>query len=396
VKTAIVILNWNGKKFLSEYLPILLKKTSKELRKKKDGSSVIVVDNGSEDDSVEWMKKTFRTAPAKSMLADGGEDIPPELYIIEFDRNYGFSKGYNKAFEEIHAEYYLLLNSDVRVSEGWLEVLNDYMDLHPDISICMPKILSEFRHREIMDGKLEKEKFEYAGACGGFIDKFGFPFCRGRILSCIEEDEGQYDTPAEIFWASGACLMIRSEVYDSLGGLDEAFFAHMEEIDMCWRAKLAGHKIFVVPQSVVYHVGGGALPNNSPRKLYLNYRNNLLMLYKNIPGEKMLEGKTDKYKALAAERKKRRFITIRKIIDGLSAFVYILQGNWEYARAVYKAHADFEKTKPAVKISEIKNIPQSNMPLPYYGKSIIISFFTGKNKFSVLHFPAIRKSIRNL
>lgn len=396
MKTAIVILNWNGKNFLSEYLPILIRNTSMDIPLGKCGNAVIVADNGSEDGSVEWMEKTFRTAPAESLGTICSRDACPELYIRKFDRNYGFSKGYNKALKGISANYFILLNSDVRVSAGWLETLNNFMDSHEEVSICMPKILSEFRHREVEKGSSAKERFEYAGACGGFIDKFGFPFCRGRILSCIEEDKGQYDAPAEIFWASGACLMIRSELYDSLGGLDESFFAHMEEIDLCWRAKLSGHRIFVVPQSTVYHVGGGALPNNSPKKLYLNYRNNLLMLYKNIPGVKMLEGKTDSRTALAAERRKRRFIAERKFIDGLSAFVYLLQGNLKYVKAVYKAHADFKKMKPAVKISEIKDIPQSYMPAPYYGKSIIISFFMGKKFFSSLRFPAIRKFIRDL
>ena len=343
MKSAVVILNWNGKGFLQKYLPVLLEYTPPEY------GEVIVADNGSTDGSVEFLKKEY-----------------PDTKLIAFDKNYGFTGGYNRAFKEIDAEYYILINSDIRVTDGWIEHLIDFMDSHPDAGICMPKILSE----------AEPRKFEYAGACGGFIDRYGYPFCRGRILSEIEEDNGQYDTPMEIFWASGACMAVRSSIYKQLYGLEELFFAHMEEIDFCWRAKLMGYHVWSVPQSMVYHVGGGALPNDSPFKLYLNYRNNLLMLYKNLPYRKGKERHLLRRKSL---------LFTRMLLDGASAAVYLLQGKTESFKAVVKAHKDYRKLRKKSRISSRIIGYTSSFPkymTGAYNRSIILKFFTGHRKFS--------------
>ncbi|GAB1473986.1 hypothetical protein MASR2M69_14270 [Bacteroidota bacterium] len=253
-KVAVVILNWNGKHYLERFLHLLIKRTQiKDVE-------IVIADNCSTDGSQKWIKETH-----------------PEIRLIEFDNNYGFTGGYNRALEQIEADYFLLLNSDVEVTPGWIQPLIAALDNNPQIGICMPKIKSAF----------ERDYFEYAGACGGYLDYFGYPFCRGRILSFIEKDTAQYNQEREIFWASGAAFMIRASLYRSLGGFDDTFFAHMEEIDLCWRAKLSGSQVWAFPDSVVYHVGGGTLPNNSPLKLYYNYRNNLLMLYKNLPGNRL-------------------------------------------------------------------------------------------------------------
>lgn len=333
--TAVVILNWNGKKFLEKFLPVLIANTPKEQ------AFIVVADNGSTDDSVAWMKSEH-----------------PEIKIIEFDHNYGFTGGYNKAFQIIDADYYVLLNSDVEVTEGWLTNLISFMEENPDAGICQPKLLS-WENRDY---------FEYAGAAGGFIDHYGYPFCRGRILSNVEKDNGQYDEPEELFWASGACMVIRASLYHHLGGLDEAFFAHMEEIDMCWRAKLLGFQVWAVPSSVVYHVGGGTLPNNSPKKLYFNYRNNLLMLYKNLP-----------------TNVRWRIISTRKILDGASGAVYLLTGKFQYFRAVIRAHRDYRRMK---KSAETSVFSEERNDIGLYKGSIILKFFLSGKKlvYSKLRF----------
>ena len=247
---AVIILNWNGSRLLRRYLPSVVATTDPAIGR------VIVVDNGSDDDSLEVLRREF-----------------PEVETIAFDKNLGFAAGYNKAIEMTRYPYTVLLNSDVRTSEGWLQPLYDYMEAHPEVGAIQPKLLSDS----------DPSSFEYAGACGGFIDRNGYPFCRGRIFADCEHDEGQYDSVADIFWATGACLMVRSELYLSVGGLDSRFFAHMEEIDLCWRILLSGHSIKAVPDSKVYHLGGGSLPASNPRKTYLHFRNNLLMLHKNLP-----------------------------------------------------------------------------------------------------------------
>ena len=327
MKVAVVILTWNGQGFLEKFLPSLFNSLPSY-------AELIVADNASTDGSKEAVNNE-------------------KIQWIQLDKNYGFTGGYNRAFEKLDGyKYYVLLNSDIEITEGWLETLTDFMEKHPEVSACQPKILSY----------ANKDHFEYAGAAGGFIDRWGFPLCRGRILSCIEEDKGQYDSPIQCFWASGACMVVRSDVWHRLGGLDEEFFAHMEEIDFCWRASLAGGQIWCVPQSKVYHVGGGTLPNNSPRKLYFNYRNNLLMLWKNLPA-KHKNGK----------------IFLRKCIDGLSAVCYIFQGRFSYFKSVIKAHRDYRKLKAKVTASSAHLLPYG--VLPY---SIIKKFFTGHKKFSQL------------
>lgn len=324
---AVVILNWNGLPMLQAYLPTLVARTTCS------GAFIVVADNGSADGSVAWLKENW-----------------PSVRTIQLDRNYGFTGGYNRALREVDADYYVLLNSDVEVGEHWLEPLAAFMEENPDVGVCQPKIRSVAR----------RDAFEYAGAAGGFIDRYGYPFCRGRILSHIETDAGQYDEPVECFWASGACMMVRSALYHHLDGLDEAFFAHMEEIDFCWRVKLLGYRIWCVPDSTVWHVGGGTLPNDSPRKLYFNYRNNLLMLYKNLP-----------------ERTRRRRILARMCLDGGSAAVYLLTGRWSSFRAVWKAHRDYRRMRREEDPSSFEG---ERNHIGLYDKSIVLRFFLSRGR----------------
>ena len=326
--TAIVILNWNGAAMLRRYLPTLVERTRDE------GAFTVVADNGSTDDSLAWLSAAY-----------------PDIRTISFDRNYGFTGGYNRALRQIDADYYVLLNSDIEVSQGWLKPLTSFMDEHPEVGICQPKILSIDR----------RDSFEYAGAAGGFIDRYGYPFCRGRILSFLEKDRGQYDKPVECFWATGACLVVRSSLYHHLGGLDETFFAHMEEIDFCWRAKLLGFQVWCVPSSVVWHLGGGTLPNNSPSKIYFNYRNNLLMLYKNLP-----------------QSIRTRRILARRVLDAASSAVYLLSGRWRFFKAVCSAHRDYRKMKKNVEPSPCGEVLLSG----YYPHSIVLKFFLNGKKLT--------------
>jgi GT2 family glycosyltransferase len=233
VKASVVILNWNGKRLLEQFLPIVIKHTQSDI------SKVIVSDNGSTDDSVRFMKENY-----------------PEIQLVTLDKNYGFAEGYNKTLQQVNSEYVVLLNSDVETTEGWLQNLITYMDNHPEVAAVQPKILSY----------KEKYKFEYAGASGGFIDRYGYPFCRGRILDKVENDKGQYDNEIPVFWATGACLCIRLKDYFEMGGLDGSFFAHMEEIDLCWRLNARGRKVMCIPSSIVYHVGGASLSKDNPKK----------------------------------------------------------------------------------------------------------------------------------
>ncbi len=290
-KLAIVILNWNGRRHLEAFLPSVIRYSSRPDYK------VVVADNHSIDDSVEFLQREY-----------------PQIELIRFKANYGFAKGYSLSLPQIRAEYYVLLNSDVEVTPDWVEPIIRFMDLHPEVGAMMPKILAQ----------TNKEFFEYAGAAGGYIDKYGYPFCRGRILTHIEKDHGQYNDYKQIFWASGACMFMRASAYSRTGGLDGDFFAHMEEIDLCWRLKRLGYTIWYCPESVVYHVGGGTLPNDNPRKLYYNYRNSLYLLFKNL------------------ERK--QFFTIlipRMLLDGVSAVVYLLQGKMAFFMSVFRAHIRF-------------------------------------------------------
>ena len=362
LKTAVVILNWNTEDLLRKFLPGLLHSAAKV-----EGTEVIVADNDSSDDSLEVMKEVF-----------------PHVRTIELERNFGFTGGYNRAFKEIDCEYFVLINSDIEVTENWLGPLVEWMDTHPDCGACAPKLHSY----------QDREKFEYAGAAGGYIDRFGYPFCRGRVMKRLETDRGQYDSPADVFWATGACLMVRSSVYKALGGFDERFFAHMEEIDLCWRMQLEGWKVTVVPQSVVYHVGGGTLPASSPLKLFLNYRNNLLMLDNNLSRTFALEafrnGKSEKRSTRIGFRKARRRICARKCLDRMSALVYLLTFRFRNFNAVLKAYKEYRKLKQTSGRDEIRNYLTKVKPgtgvKGIYRKWIILqSILKGEDIFGFIH-----------
>lgn len=294
MEIAIVILNWNGAEMMRKYLPNVVKHSV--------NATVFVADNASTDDSLSVLANEF-----------------PTVRTIVLEKNWGFADGYNKALEQIDAEYYLLLNSDVRVEEGWLDTMLDYMRKNNDVAACQPKLLSD----------LSPTLFEYAGACGGFIDRYGYPYCRGRILEELEEDHGQYNTVMELLWASGACLLIRSTDYWKAGGLDGRFFAHNEEIDLCWRLNIMGRRVVCIPQSKVYHLGGGTLPKGNPQKTYLNFRNNLTMLYKNLPDNQL-----------------QRVMLVRWCLDYLAAFqTLILKRDIGGFKAIFRARHDFKKWK---------------------------------------------------
>ena len=290
-KTAVIILNWNGAQMLRTYLPSVIAHTK--------GAEIIVADNGSTDDSLEVLHKEF-----------------PSVKTIVLDTNYGFAEGYNKAIEQVESEYVVLLNSDVEVTEGWLSPLLDYMTAHPEVAAVQPKIRA-WR---------ERDRFEHAGAAGGFLSWLGYPYCRGRRFGRVEQDHGQYDTIAEIDWTTGACMCVRTSVYKECGGLDAAFFAHQEEIDLCWRMRNKGWKLACIPQSVVYHLGGGSLSYDNPRKTFLNFRNNLLMIYKN-----------------------RRFpwmvLTLRFFLDYAAAAMFLATGKKGSAKAVYEARKEYKRMR---------------------------------------------------
>jgi GT2 family glycosyltransferase len=336
-RVSIVILNWNGKEYLRRFLPILIRHSALP------GAEIVVADNGSTDDSLEFLAKEH-----------------PAIRVIRLDRNYGFSGGYNRALELLDTPYFLLLNSDIEVTEGWLAPLLAEMENDPGLAACTPKIM-DLQHRD---------RFEYAGAAGGYIDQFGYTFCRGRIFDHLEEDHGQYDDPVDIFWGSGACLLVRAERFREAGGLDERFFAHMEEIDLCWRMQRMGHRIRYVPGSKVYHVGGGTLQRGHPRKTFLNFRNNLLMLHKNLSGGK-----------------RRRTVFVRMILDGISAFRFLLQGAGSDFSAVFRAHRAYYGMKSLYKGTGTSMIPVENPVLAngIYPGSIVSEFFLkGRKRFDQL------------
>ena len=315
-KVAIVILNWNGRQMLKEYLPLVLKYSREE-------ATVYVADNASTDDSLTMLKQEF-----------------PEVELIVLERNWGFADGYNKALAKIEAEYFVLLNSDIEVTPDWLKPMVAYMDGHQDVAACQPKLRSIF----------DKHRFEYAGASGGYIDRFGYPFCRGRIFETVEEDSGQYDETADVLWATGAALMIRSKDYWETGGLDGRFFAHNEEIDLCWRLRIRGRRVVCLPESLIYHVGGGTLPKSNPMKTFLNFRNNLTMLYKCLPEEEL-----------------KPVMRWRWALDYLAAWeMLILKRNVGDFKAVYRARRafkrwrqDFEADRRAIQASrKAEKIPE--------------------------------------
>lgn len=296
MRVAVVILNWNGAAMLRRYLPDVLKYTTAS-----GGAEVVVADNGSTDDTLALMKQEF-----------------PQVRTVALGQNLGFAEGYNQALKQVDAEYYLLLNNDVQVTQGWLGTLLDYLDNHPQVAACQPKLRCQWA----------PSMFEYAGACGGYIDNYGYPYCRGRLFGTVEKDEGQYDEVQSVAWATGAALMVRSRVYWQVGGLDGRFFAHQEEIDLCWRIRSRGYDIVCVPQSVLFHVGGGTLPKESPRKTYLNFRNNLLLLYKNLPQQRL-----------------RLVMFLRFWLDALASIQFLLKGEVSSFHAVWQGRRDFRRMK---------------------------------------------------
>ncbi|MBP7488133.1 MAG: glycosyltransferase family 2 protein, partial [Parabacteroides sp.] len=294
-KVSVIILNWNGEQLLKQFLPSVVKYTPVEI------ADVVVADNGSTDNSLVLLKTEF-----------------PSVHIIELEKNYGFADGYNQAIAVVKTPYVVLLNSDVEVTQDWLLPLVEEVEQQADVVAVQPKILS-WR---------DKTSFEYAGACGGYMDKYGYPFCRGRLLHVLEIDKGQYNSPADVLWTSGACMLVRRDVYVKVGGLDATFFAHQEEIDLCWLMRCRGYRLRCIPSSVVFHVGGGTLEPENPRKTFLNFRNNLLMLYKNIP-----------------EYALRRVMLSRRILDYIAAAKFLVSGYPSNAKAVYEARREFYRIK---------------------------------------------------
>lgn len=336
-KIAVVILNWNGCDMLRSFLPSVVHFSEA------DGAVVYVADNGSTDASVAMLRREF-----------------PSVHLILLEENHGFADGYNLALKQVEAEYVVLLNSDVEVTEHWLVPLAEYMDAYPETAACQPKIRS-WRN---------KGQFEYAGAAGGFIDRYGYPFCRGRIMGVVEEDKGQYDTVIPIFWATGAALFIRLADYREAGGLDGRFFAHMEEIDFCWRLRSRGYDIVCIPSAVVYHVGGGTLPKENPNKTYLNFRNNLYMLYKNLPDERLST-----------------VMRCRFWLDRLAALQFLLKGERRSFQAVFRARADFRKQKKDFRVSRKENLSRMVVnPIPEQARFSILwaYYFQNRHKYSDL------------
>lgn len=336
MKVAVVILNWNGRSFLEQFLPGVLAFNA-------PFSEVIVADNASSDDSIEFLQKNF-----------------PQVRIVQNAVNGGYAKGYNDALKQVEAEYYVLLNSDVEVTPNWIEPVIAMMDSDPTISACQPK-LRAFHQRDI---------FEYAGAAGGFIDKYTYPFCRGRIFDTYEIDAGQYDDAREIFWATGACMFVRASAFHEVSGFDEDFFAHMEEIDLCWRMKNLGLKVMYCPHSTVYHVGGGTLSKSSSRKTYLNFRNNLVLMCKNHDPNFFVAK-----------------LFLRMVLDGIAGMKFLLSGDVSHFIAVIKAHFSFYGSfgKTMRKRKELQRNIKQYASTAVYRRSIVMDYYLrGKKKFSDL------------
>ncbi len=327
-QVSVVILNWNGRKLLECFLPSVICHTPEDM------ADIIVADNGSTDDSVKWILQQH-----------------PQVKIIRLKENLGYAGGYNKALAQIDTPYAVLLNSDVEVTEGWLPPLIAECNEHPETGACQPKIKS-YRNRSF---------FEYAGASGGFLDKYGYPYCRGRIFSTVEQDNGQYDNPIDIFWASGACLFIRTNLFHEAGGFDSLFFAHMEEIDLCWRILLRGKKIRIIPQSEVFHLGAATLTETNPQKTFLNFRNNLLMLHKNLP-----------------KKDGRPLLFKRRLLDTAAFFKFLLTGKIQNASAVIRAHNDFRKQKSHYRQQPTINILNN---FKEASRNITVDYFIRKQKF---------------
>lgn len=331
-KIAIVILNWNGKGFLEKFLPSVIKFSQ--------NTEIIIADNCSTDNSINFLVANY-----------------PEIRIIKLKENYGFAKGYNEALKEVNATYFVLLNSDVEVTENWLNPCIKLLESNAFIGACQPKI-KDYNN---------KTSFEYAGAAGGFIDKYGYPFCRGRIFNTLEKDTNQYNNETEVFWASGACLFVKSSVFNQLGGFDATFFAHMEEIDFCWRLQNLGYKVMFTHRSEVYHVGGGTLNKTNPRKTFLNFRNNLLMLYKNLP-----------------KQKRYLILLVRLFLDGLAGIKFLAEGKPNHTLAIIKAHFSFYKLSF---IHKKTPMPLTANLYGLFNKSIIVAYYIKKQKqFSKINF----------
>lgn len=331
---AVVILNWNGKHMMERFLPSVTANTTGD-------AEVIIADNGSTDDSIEFLRTHY-----------------PDLRIVQLDKNYGFAGGYNLALEQIEADYYVLLNDDVEVAPNWIAPVIEQMQQNEKTAICQPKLL-------MYD---QRDTFEYAGGAGGFIDSYGYPFCRGRMFDTVEKDHGQYDDPCEIFWATGAAMFVRADVWKELGGLDADFFAHMEEIDFCWRAKNAGYRVEYCPKSVVYHVGGGTLPKSNPRKTFLNFRNNMAMLYKNLPASRRCW-----------------VMAVRRLLDYVAACKFLDGKNTGEFKAVFEAHRAFRQTKNIYRQKRAQ-MQHRKVSCIYSGWLLIQYYLLHKKHFSDLKF----------
>ena len=337
-RVAVIILNWNGADLLRHYLPTVIAGTADSI------ADIIVADNGSTDGSVQVLHEEF-----------------PGIKVLKFEHNYGFAEGYNLAIGQTMYPYTVLLNSDVRTPDGWLNPLLDYMETHPQVGAVMPKLLH--------DSEDDSAMFDYAGAAGGYIDCHGYPYCRGRVFEYVEDDHGQYDDgPKSVFWATGACMMVRSQLYQDVDGLDKDFFAHMEEIDLCWRIRLAGNDLMMIPSSHVYHLGGGSLAYGNPRKTYLNFRNNLLLLHKNLPQD---EGK--------------RLLLVRRLMDALAFGMALAKFHFGDARAIIRAHRDFRKmrknytSQPTVNL--LRQLPEERVNI------ITAHYLRGVKRFTDLEIP---------
>ncbi len=337
-RVAVVILNWNGRAFLRQFLPGIIRNSSHI-------ADIFVIDNFSSDDSIAYLREHF-----------------PTVRIIRNESNLGFAGGYNKGLEEVENDYYIFLNSDIEVTAGWIEPLLEFMDIHSEVAACQPKILSWH----------QPQYFEYAGASGGFLDQWGYPFCRGRVFQVIEEDCGQYDTSIRVFWASGACMFVRKEVFRKAGGFDNDFFAHMEEIDLCWRFQHLGYEIAVVPSSRVYHIGGGTLPKQSWRKTYLNMRNNGLMLIKNLPTHRLPI-----------------VLCARLFLDLAAALKFLADGGFRNFFAVFRAHASILRQFTRT-LKKRKTIKPNDKAILYRGSIVWAYFIAGKRLYSELDLRKFR------
>ena len=331
-RIAIVILNWNGRQMLEQYLPSVMEHSEQ--------AQVVVADNASTDDSLEYLRTNY-----------------PQVKLIVNDKNYGFAEGYNKALAQVDADYYIILNSDVEVTPNWITPVIELMESDPSIAICQPKLLS-FQN---------KSQFEYAGGAGGFIDFLGYPFCRGRLFATLEDDKGQYNDVCELFWATGAAMFVKSQVFHQLGGFDGDFFAHMEEIDLCWRAKNSGYKVMYCPDSAIYHLGGGTLPKSSPFKTFLNFRNNFSLLFKNLRRHQIAY-----------------VFPLRLVMDYVAAAKFLVGGTPKEFVAVVKAHWAFYRLVPKL-LKKRRAMPHRPVSQVYRGSIVVGYYLLKKTVFSMFN-----------